>query len=123
VNYFFRKCYEVSIDMVKNKGFHILLVSFICLFLVACGENGGSNDNSSTETMESNRGESVFKKSCATCHGGDLSGGAGPSLENIASKYSEDDIKNIINNGTGTMFPVNLPDDDIEELVEWLISQ
>lgn len=82
-----------------------------------------SGGDRSENIVADRTGEEIYKKSCATCHGQDLSGGAGPSLQNISEKYGEEDIKHIINNGIGTMFPVNLPDENVELLIDWLETE
>src|SRR5690625_2118334 len=99
--------------------------------LGACG-GGGANDNASdtdnaaTEedggTTDSAKGEEVFQKNCASCHGDDLSGGAGPSLETVGADLSVDDIKNIIENGQGSMPPGLVSGDDQDAVAEWLAT-
>lgn len=110
-------------SMYRKKWIIVLYLLIAMMIIVACGTKEKSRENSATEIAVSDPGEGIFKQSCASCHGEDLTGGAGPSLENIATKYSEEAIKDIINNGTGTMFPVNLPDNEIEKLVEWLFNK
>lgn len=104
--------------MHKNKILFISLLSSMILAFVACGSDDQLKDTSTTQS-----GESIYKKSCASCHGEDLSGGAGPTLQNITDKYSKDDIKDIINHGIGTMFPVNIPDEEQDVLIDWLSEQ
>src|SRR5699024_8766953 len=41
----------------------------------------------------------AIAQSCIGCHGGDLEGGSGPSLQDVGSKYSQEEIQDIINNG------------------------
>lgn len=101
--------------MNTSKVFFICLLLCMIVLLAGCGTDDKVKDASVAQS-----GENIYKKSCASCHGEDLSGGAGPSLQNITDKYSKEDIKDIINNGIGTMFPVNLPDEEQESLVEWL---
>src|SRR5690625_5588791 len=43
------------------------------------GENGG-NGEETEEVAEVAEPEEVFQNNCASCHGDDLSGGAGPDL-------------------------------------------
>ena len=54
--------------------------------------------------------------SCYSCHGDDLSGGAGPQLDNIGSKL----IQQIIVNGTGAMPGRIVDDETASEIAEWL---
>lgn len=64
------------------------------------------------------------KGTCASCHGGNLEGSAGPSLEKVGAKLSKDEIIDIINNGRGAMPPMkdNLSDEEKENLAAWLSS-
>lgn len=105
----------------------------VLLVLGACGGGNGDNDaannnaadnNNATnnESVDSAAGEEVFQKNCASCHGDDLSGGVGPSLEAVGADHSVDDIKDIIENGQGSM-PAGLVDGDDEDAVaEWLAT-
>lgn len=66
--------------------------------------------------------EELYIKSCAACHGRDLEGSAGPELTNIGSKLSEEEIYNIIMNGTGGM-PGGLVDyEEATQIAQWLSS-
>ncbi|WP_054751715.1 c-type cytochrome [Piscibacillus salipiscarius] len=95
----------------------------VMLVLAACGggddggNNGDTGDTGDTGEEQSGEesgqesggeqtaqaGEEVYKTNCASCHGGDLSGGMGPSLKNVGDNYSADDIVGIIKNGKGQM--------------------
>src|SRR5690625_1687252 len=90
------------------------------LALGACGgggssDNGGSNDGGTTAD-----GEAIYKDSCASCHGADLSGGAGPELDTVGSDHSVDDILDVIENGQGSMPPGLVSGDDAQAVAEWL---
>lgn len=106
------------------------------LVLGACG--GGDNtdkepaDNGNTNTEESAEngaavdtaaGEEIYQANCAMCHGADLSGGAGPELIDVGSKYSSDEIKDIVENGKGSMPAQDVSGDDLDALVTWLEEQ
>lgn len=71
-------------------------------------------------TVDTAAAEEKFKQSCAACHGVDLAGGAGPSLQQVGSKYSKDQIAGIIANGQGAMPPGLLKGDDAEVVAAWL---
>src|SRR5699024_12214216 len=73
------------------------------IVLGACG--GGNDDNASNNNNsgDSAAGEEVYQQNCASCHGDDLSGEAGPSLETIGADLDVDDIKDVIENGQGSM--------------------
>lgn len=113
--------------LMKKWLFATLLGS--ALVLGACGGGGSSDDGAGDEgatdegATETAAGEEVYKKSCASCHGQDLSGGAGPSLEDVGSKYSADEIADIIDNGIGSMPAQNVEAGDRDELAEWLAAK
>lgn len=101
------------------------------LVLGACG--GGGDDTSepaddATEeaddggTVDSAAAEDAYKSSCASCHGQDLEGGAGPDLENVGSKLSADEIEGVIENGQGSMPGGLLSGDDATAVAEWLAT-
>lgn len=92
------------------------------LILAACG--GGGDDATDTSSGgDTAAGEKIAKQTCAACHGGDLTGAIGPDLTKVGSKYSEDEIKNIIKKGRGDMPPQSLSDEDINAVASWLSSQ
>lgn len=107
------------------------------LVLAACGggDEGDSEEPADTgdETEETENGEGatvdtaaaeeVYKNSCASCHSSDLSGGAGPDLTNVGSKYSADEIADIINNGKGSMQGGLATGDDVDLLANWLAEK
>src|SRR5690625_3861322 len=43
--------------------------------------------------------EEIYKRSCANCHGGDLTDGAAPPLNDVGNRLSEDELKDVIMNG------------------------
>ena len=112
----------------------LLAVLFgLVLILAACGGGGDdgaseepadTNDGAATEesteggAVDSAAGEEVYQQNCASCHGADLSGGAGPELTQVGSKLSD-----IIVNGKGSM-PGGLVDgEDLDAVVAWLSEQ
>jgi cytochrome c550 len=65
--------------------------------------------------------EDVYKNNCSNCHGGDLTGASAPALADVGSKFSEDEINNIIINGTDGGMPAGLVDaEQAALLAEWL---
>lgn len=117
----------------------LLAVFFgLVLILAACGGGGDdgaseepadTNDGAATEesteggAVDSAAGEEVYQQNCASCHGADLSGGAGPELSQVGSNLSEDEIRDIIVNGKGSM-PGGLVDgEDLDAVVAWLSEQ
>ena len=94
------------------------------LVLGACG--GG--DDSASDTADSGGGdvdaEKVFQANCATCHGGNLEGGAGPALDMIGGTLSEDEIHDIIENGKSGGMPAGLiKGEELDEVASWLAAK
>ncbi|MEK4027994.1 MULTISPECIES: cytochrome c551 [Bacillaceae] len=94
--------------------------------LAACGggndksnedNNGGGKETASAE------GEQVYKQNCLSCHGENLEGQVGPALDKIGSKYSKDEILNIIKNGKGQMPPNVVQGADAEAVADWLATK
>lgn len=108
------------------------------LVLGACGGGGDTNDTEEPADTEESAdegaeesaddggavdtaaAEDAYKQSCASCHGQDLSGGAGPDLTTIGSKLSASEIEDIIVNGQGSMPGGLLSGDDATAVAEWL---
>lgn len=96
-------------------------------------DQAGTEDNNATEedagddaagdSVDVAAGEEVYKTSCAACHGADLSGGAGPDLTQVGSKYSAEEIADIITNGIGTMPAQNVAGEDLDNLSNWLAEK
>lgn len=65
--------------------------------------------------------EEIYQQNCASCHGGNLEGGAAPALDKVGSKYSVEEIADIIQNGKGTGMPGGLVTGEAQQLLaEWL---
>ncbi|KAF0996432.1 Cytochrome c-551 [Geobacillus sp. TFV-3] len=117
-------CFEGEFAMKWKLAAMFLGVS---LALAACGgggdkageNNGGSNGGGDTAAAA----EQIFKQNCASCHGQDLSGGVGPNLQKVGSKYSKDEIKNIIANGRGAMPAGIIKGEDADKVAEWLAAK
>lgn len=102
------------------------------LVLGACGggddnsnkDNNNNADNGNNANVETSAADDVYQKSCMQCHGGNLDDGSAPDLSAIGSKYSADEIEDIIENGTGNMPPQKqVSDDDRELLAGWLADK
>ncbi|WP_106496677.1 cytochrome c551 [Lentibacillus sp. Marseille-P4043] len=90
-------------------------------------EESADNGEDSGGTVDASAAEEVFKSNCASCHGADLSGGAGPNLQKVGSKYSADEIADIIKNGKegdqGQMPAGMATGDDVDLLASWLAQK
>lgn len=102
------------------------IVFGIVLVLGACGgggDDGGSEEpaeEESGETVDAGAAEDIYKESCASCHGGDLGGGAGPDLTSVGSDLSQDEIETQIEEGGDGMPPGLVSGDDLTTLSAWL---
>lgn len=100
----------------------------IVLLLGACGsdeENASNEGGGAEQTATTADGEAVYRSaSCFSCHGADLEGASGPSLETVGARLTNDEIRSTIENGTDVM-PSGLVEDpaELDALVEWLASQ
>lgn len=86
-------------------------------------EQPAAEQPSAGGTVDAAAAEEKFKSSCASCHGVDLSGGAGPGLQQVGSKLSKDEIAGIITNGKGAMPPGMLKGEDAEIVAAWLAEK
>ncbi len=75
------------------------------------------------ESVDTAAGEDVYEANCAMCHGADLTGGAGPDLTAVGDKYSQDEIADIVENGTGSMPAQSVTGDDLDALTAWLAEK
>ncbi|RAP29580.1 cytochrome c [Brevibacillus laterosporus] len=108
----------------------VLMVGALAVGLTACGGQQSQPapdkpaEQASGDTATASAGEEKFKQSsCIGCHGVDLKGATGPSLETIGSKYSKDEILEIIKSGKGSM-PANMAKgEDAESIAAWLAEK
>ncbi|SFJ45169.1 cytochrome c551 [Halobacillus dabanensis] len=83
----------------------------------------GSGDSGEEGTVDTAAAEEVYQANCASCHGGELGGGMGPSLTNVGADHSADDIVEIIKNGKGDMpAQKQVSDEDAELVASWLAT-
>ncbi|WP_420541711.1 MULTISPECIES: c-type cytochrome [Guptibacillus] len=97
-------------------------------------EHAGGNEASHGEQAEEGGGEKggdsaggeaekVFAQNCASCHGENLGGGAGPALEAVGGKYSKDEILEIIKNGKSGGMPAGVIQGEEAEMVATWLSE
>lgn len=87
------------------------------------GNEGTSGDSNGGETALN--GEELVMSSCSTCHGGQLQGmGNTPGLADLGSRMSEEEILDIILNGTDKGMPGGLlQGEKAEAAAAWLAEQ
>ena len=107
------------------------LVAVVLLFVAGCSSDSGETSDDA-ESGEDNTGavaatanaEEIYSGNCASCHGGNLEGGMGPSLETVGTNMSESEIADVIQNGRGQMPAMSqLQDDEVQELASWLAEK
>ncbi|WP_085991358.1 cytochrome c551 [Oceanobacillus senegalensis] len=85
-------------------------------------DEGGTAEEGGT--VDAAAAEDVYANNCAMCHGADLTGGGGPDLTAVGSKYSADEIAEIIQNGTGSMpAQSQVTGEDLDNLSNWLAEK
>ena len=95
----------------------------LALVLSACGGGGGGSSKNESASDSSASAEDIVKKNCTGCHGVDLGGANGPSLQHVGSKHSEAEIENIINNGQGGMPKGLINEEDAKKVAAWLAQK
>lgn len=107
----------------------MIVIAFVGLNQMdQAGEGHGGEEQSASEGGEGGSSsadpEQIYSQNCASCHGADLSGTAGPSLKTIGSSLSKDEIVKTITNGVqGTAMPAfegQLKEGQIDSLATWL---
>ncbi|MFX3674408.1 MAG: cytochrome c550 [Paenisporosarcina sp.] len=64
--------------------------------------------------------EAVAQGKCISCHGGDLTGAAGPSL--VGTKLSADEIKEVLAKGKGIMPPNLVEEANLDAMAEYILT-
>lgn len=97
------------------------------MFLAACGgdeaepEMESSTDTESTAEVDA---EAVANQKCISCHGTNLEGqGNFPSLNDVGSRLSEEEILTVILEGRGAMPPKIIEGAEAEAVAAWLAEK
>jgi cytochrome c550 len=81
-------------------------------------EDGKGNEP--TEVAAS-KPEDIYKQSCIGCHGDQYQGTVGPTLKGVGSKYSKEELMDIVVNGKGTGMPAGLvKQEQAAAMADWL---
>lgn len=116
---------------MKRKVIGVVMIVMLAFAMVACSsktkDTGKPSDNTNKTTTTANAGDAqkLFNAKCSSCHGKDLAGNVGPNLQKVGSKYSKDEILNIIKKGKGNgAMPAGLySGKDAETIADWLASK
>ncbi len=86
--------------------------------LSACAGQVVLPDNADEEIIQ---GYEVYNGRCAQCHGTDGGGGVGLNLQQIETRLTDDDQREVITNGRNRMpaFGATLSDDDIDAVIRF----
>lgn len=115
--------------MGRNLVLPYAIIAVLGIFLVIVFSFVGANQRDAIQNPEEAveeesvvlDAEDIYKNSCTACHGGNLDDGSAPALTDVGSRLSEEEIKNIIINGTDGGMPAGLVNaEQAAELAEWL---
>lgn len=85
-------------------------------------DNTANNTTTQEKTTETTKvdAQAVTKQKCISCHGNDLSGAVGPDLTKIGATLSEDQIKDVLKNGKGSMPAGLVSGAELDAVAKWL---
>ncbi len=118
--------------MKKNPIIPFALIAVLGILAMIIFSVIGLNEQDKIANPDEGGGEELtiedaeaISQSCIGCHGGDLEGGSGPSLQDVGSKYSQEEVHDIIMNGIeGTSMPGGLvSNEEAEILAQWLVEE
>lgn len=98
----------------------------ICGLLLSSCSNPTTVNRSNSVRNDGERvlsdAEIMYKKKCLSCHGTELQGRAGPSLQNVGSKLNEEEIVDIVTYGRKGMpkFGKTISKEEIQSISKWL---
>ncbi|MEH7107325.1 c-type cytochrome [Bacillus sp. JJ1764] len=93
---------------------------FTALITSGCSSDAVKEDDKNKVVSA---GEKPYNRSCAGCHGADLTGGAGPDISKVGGKSNEKEILKIIKDGKGMMPGDLLSDKDSNAVAKWLADK
>lgn len=111
---------------MKTKLLALLMGTSLVLAACAGGDEAGddkepaTNGGGDTATVNA---EEIFQKSCVSCHGQNLEGGAGPKLSDVGSRLSKEEIETVIAEGRGAMPKGLLQGEEASAVAEWLAAK
>lgn len=115
---------------MKKKLLAFAMGTTLIMGLAACGggsdtsKNSGGGGGGGKDTASAGDASKLFSQHCASCHGDNLEGKVGPKLSNIGSKYSKDQILDILKNGKSGGMPAGLiSGDDADKVATWLANK
>ncbi|MGG0176267.1 cytochrome c550 [Gottfriedia acidiceleris] len=80
-----------------------------------------ANGDKKPAQTASTKPDEIYAQTCVSCHGDQLQGVVGPNLTKVGSKYSEDQIKDILKNGKEGGMPAGLlQGPQLDAVAKWL---
>lgn len=111
---------------MKKKLLALLFGSALILSACGGGEEAADPGNGGGDTggdASHAQAEKLYKASCSSCHGGNLEGRVGPDLTEVGSRYTKEEIEDIIVNGKGQMSGGFLKGEEAAAVAEWLSTK
>ncbi|WP_062355786.1 cytochrome c550 [Bacillus kwashiorkori] len=103
--------------------FGIGLVVALSLVDVGNSKQQANGKDEQGETVQLTPEEIYQQKSCISCHGENYDGSNSvPGLKGVGDKLSDEEIKEVLVNGKGIMPGGLVPENSLDEMVEWLKS-
>lgn len=85
------------------------------------GDSGGTGGDAGGLTVDA---EQVVNQNCTSCHGENLEGaGNFPALNDVGSRLSEEEIRQIIDEGEGAMPADIIEGEEADAVAQWLSEQ
>lgn len=84
-------------------------------------EESGSKFAWATPSRENFTGEELFGQNCTSCHNVDSTTKVGPGLSGVASRYTSEQVDDIVANGKNEMPPFSyLPENDLRNILDYI---
>ncbi|WAA11483.1 cytochrome c550 [Fervidibacillus halotolerans] len=98
----------------------VFALSFIGLYEGEGQADGG--DSTDGQGVVAQTPEEIYTNTCIACHGQNYEGASGPALINVGDRLSRDEIKDVLVNGRGIMPGGTVPEEQLDEMVDWLMN-
>jgi len=86
-------------------------------------DTGSSDTDTDTDTdTEQVDGATVFADNCAVCHGADGTGGAGTDLTAVVPGMTEEDVQDVVLNGSGNMGAISVSEDKAAAVSTYVVD-
>lgn len=83
-------------------------------------EDTGDSAEDTGDVQDTSAEHQLFLSACAGCHGEDGDSGTAPNLSVMVPLMPDDQLTNVIVNGSGPMPGNTVPEEDVPALIEYL---